>query len=66
VNGVAPGLVLPPADLDPAERAALVARIPLGREGTPEDVAQAVLYLAGAPFVTGQILAIDGGRSAAP
>jgi NAD(P)-dependent dehydrogenase (short-subunit alcohol dehydrogenase family) len=66
VNGVAPGLVLPPADLDAAERAALVARIPLSREGSPEDVAQAVVFFACAPFVTGQILAVDGGRSAAP
>ena len=37
--------------------------IPLGRIGTPEDIAQAVLFLATAPYITGQILAVDGGRS---
>lgn len=66
VNGVAPGFVLPPEGTTEAERAQRVKRIPLGREGSAEDVAGAVLYLAGAPYVTGQILAVDGGRSAAP
>lgn len=62
VNGVAPGAVLPPDDF-PAERLeALRARTPLGTLGTPEDVVRAVLYLAAAPFVTGEILTVDGGR----
>lgn len=62
VNGVAPGAVLPPQDF-PAERLeALRARTPLGTLGTPEDVVRAVLYLASAPFVTGEILTVDGGR----
>jgi pteridine reductase len=63
VNGVAPGAVLPPEDIDP-ER--LAKRIPLGRIGTPEDVARAVLFLAKEPFLTGEILTVDGGRSLNP
>jgi pteridine reductase len=65
VNGVAPGAIAWPEDgqLDPAERARVVATTPLARVGTPEDIAQAVHFLACAPFVTGQIVAVDGGRS---
>lgn len=66
VNGVAPGFVLAPAGTAEAEHARLVKRIPLGREGSAEDVAGAVVYLASAPFVSGQILAVDGGRSVSP
>jgi pteridine reductase len=63
VNGVAPGAaLLQPGD--DAER--LAKRIPLQRIGTPEDVARAVLFLAREPFVTGQILTVDGGRSLNP
>jgi pteridine reductase len=62
VNGVAPGTVLWPEHYPAARRRALAARIPLGRPGTPEDVAGAVRYLADAPFVTGAILPVDGGR----
>jgi pteridine reductase len=62
VNAVAPGTVLWPESVPPAQRRELVRRIPLGRTGRPEDVAQAVRYLAGAPFVTGAILPVDGGR----
>ena len=65
VNGVAPGAVLwPEAGKSDAERAELIARTPLQRSGTPEDVAGAVLWLLrDARFVTGQILRIDGGRA---
>jgi len=63
VNAVAPGTVLWPASYTVAERRRLAARIPLGRAGRPEDVAQAIRYLAGAPFVTGVVLPVDGGRS---
>lgn len=63
VNGVAPGAVLPPGEMDPDR---LAKRIPLGRIGTPEDVARAVLFLAKEPFVTGEILTVDGGRSLNP
>lgn len=62
VNGVAPGTVIWPARYPAARRRALAARIPLGRAGTPEDVAEAVRFLAEAPYVTGAILPVDGGR----
>lgn len=63
VNGVAPGPVLLPdgADGEP-ERQAAARRTALGRVGTAEDVAEAVVYLAGAPYVTGEILRVDGGQ----
>jgi len=65
VNGVAPGAIAWPDDgqFDPAERARILATTPLGRMGSPADIAQAVHFLACAPYVTGQILAVDGGRS---
>lgn len=65
VNAVAPGTVLPPEDMTAAEVAHLAARIPLGRIGSAEDIADAVLYLARAPFVTGQEIIVDGGRTVA-
>jgi pteridine reductase len=67
VNGVAPGAVLwPEAGKAAAERQRLIARTPLQRAGTPEDVAGAVLWLLrDATFVTGQIIRVDGGRSLA-
>jgi pteridine reductase len=65
VNGVAPGAIAWPDDgqFEPTERTRIVATTPLARIGTPEDVAQAVHFLACAPYVTGQIIAVDGGRS---
>src|SRR5262245_32452794 len=65
VNGVAPGAIAWPEDgqFDPAERERIVRTTPLARTGTAEDIAQAVHFLACAPYVTGQILAVDGGRS---
>lgn len=66
VNAIAPGSILWPegeADADPAEREAIVAATPLGRRGEPDDITAALLYLVrDAPFVTGQVLAVDGGR----
>jgi pteridine reductase len=62
VNAVAPGTVLWPDSYRPARRRALAARIPLGRAGTPQDVASAVRFLAEAPFVTGAVIPVDGGR----
>lgn len=65
VNGVAPGAIAWPEDgqFDPEERKRILATTPLARIGSPEDIAQAVHFLASAPYVTGQILAVDGGRS---
>src|SRR5512134_1422085 len=65
VNAVAPGAIAWPEDgqFDPAERSRVVATTPLARTGTPEEIAQAVHFLCTAPFVTGQVLAVDGGRS---
>ena len=65
VNGVAPGAVLWPSDGKPyADQQAMLARTPLQRAGTPEDVAGAVLWLLrDAPYVTGQIIRVDGGRT---
>ena len=67
VNGVAPGAILWPdagKHYDEAERERTVATTPLARIGSPEDVAGAVKYLLlDAPFVTGQIVAVDGGRA---
>ena len=69
VNAVSPGTVDWPQGpgWEPGSpaRAQSVARIPAGRIGTPADVAEAVLYLAQAEHVSGQILAVDGGRLAA-
>jgi len=65
VNGVAPGAIAWPEDgqFDPQERERIIATTPLARIGSPEDIAQAVHFLACAPYVTGQIIAVDGGRS---
>jgi pteridine reductase len=65
VNGVAPGAVLWPSDgKSYDDQQALLARTPLQRAGRPEDVASAVLWLLrDAPFVTGQIIRVDGGRT---
>jgi pteridine reductase len=66
VNGVAPGVAEFPEALSEAERQRIVARIPLGRAGMPQDVARAVLFLAREPYITGQILSVDGGRTVNP
>ena len=65
VNAVAPGAIAWPEDgqFAPEERARVVATTPLERLGAPAEVARAVHFLATAPFVTGQVLAVDGGRS---
>ena len=48
---------------DAVEQSRLLNRTPLGRPGDPADIAGAVLYFLRAPYVTGQIIAVDGGRS---
>ena len=65
VNAVAPGPVAVSADTTPEDRERLWRTVPLGREGSPDDVARAVVFFAtGAPYVTGQTLRVDGGLSA--
>lgn len=65
VNGVSPGAILwPEREVDEAAKSAILKRTALHRLGDPADIASAVTYLAlDAPYVTGQILAVDGGRS---
>jgi pteridine reductase len=65
VNGIAPGPVLwPESALDAQLKAEIVERTALKRVGSPEDVARTALFLtAHAPYVTGQVIAVDGGRS---
>ncbi|MBS3765428.1 SDR family oxidoreductase [Candidatus Bipolaricaulota bacterium] len=63
VNGVAPGLVTPPPGLDESYLEKRTDRVPLREYGNKSDVAEAVIYLLGADFVTGQILYVDGGRN---
>lgn len=69
VNGVAPGAILWPegsGDFPSQEQQRITAQTPLQRTGTPQDIAGAVkMLMLDAPFVTGQIWAVDGGRSLA-
>ncbi|HET7126667.1 MAG TPA: pteridine reductase, partial [Lysobacter sp.] len=64
VNAVSPGAILwPEGGKDPDAQAALLARTPLGRTGTPQEIAEAVLWLLrDAHYCTGQTLHVDGGR----
>lgn len=63
VNCVAPGVILTDmcAEVDPEILTQMAQDSPLGRNGTPADVAKAIAYLATAPFVTGQVLGVSGG-----
>ena len=65
VNGVSPGAILwPENDVSDASKDAILRQIPVGRIGDPDDIAGCVLYLIrDAGYVTGQIIAVDGGRS---
>jgi pteridine reductase len=67
VNGISPGVILWPKSDDPEDderRQRQLERVPLGSKGDPQDIAEAVLFLAErAPYITGQIIAVDGGRS---
>jgi pteridine reductase len=65
VNGIAPGPVLwPEGDIDELQKREIIDRTALKRHGTPQDVARTALFLAkDAPYITGQIIAVDGGRS---
>jgi pteridine reductase len=65
VNGVAPGAILwPEHEGSSADQQKILSKTVMGRAGSPEDIASAVIYLGlDAPYVTGQVLAVDGGRS---
>ena len=68
VNGVAPGVNILPEQhteqaIDPVAMQRICQSIPMGRIGTPQDIAETVLFLVNATYITGQIIAVDGGRS---
>ncbi len=65
VNGIAPGPVLWPEEpIDAALKQEIINKTALKRHGTPQDIARTALFLAqDAPYITGQIIAVDGGRS---
>ncbi|MFP5431151.1 MAG: SDR family oxidoreductase, partial [Gammaproteobacteria bacterium] len=66
VNGVAPGAILWPSNgnIPPEQQQGVIAGIPLQRMGTPADIARTIRFLLDdAPYITGQIIAVDGGRS---
>lgn len=63
-NAISPGTVLPPEDLGPQQLDRMRRSIPAGRFGTPSDISSLVVFLAlHAPYVSGQIWSVDGGRS---
>lgn len=64
VNGIAPGAILWPEDgsTEAAQRATLAA-IPLDRQGETGDIARTVSFLAASPYITGEVIHVDGGRS---
>ena len=61
VNGIAPGLILPPPGKDKRYLEKLMKTVPLKRHGNPDDIANAVIYLLKNDFITGQIINVDGG-----
>jgi pteridine reductase len=65
VNGIAPGPVLwPEGEMDEAMKNEIIDKTALKRPGSPQDIARTALFLAAnAPYITGQIIAVDGGRS---
>jgi len=62
VNGIAPGIISFPTSYSPARKRKLMERTLLKRPGSPEDIANTVIFLASDHYMTGQILRVDGGR----
>lgn len=64
VNGVSPGVILWPENQSQDTRYEIINKIPLQRQGLPRDIADTVLFLAvKASYITGQVIAVDGGKS---
>ncbi|MFT5682777.1 MAG: pteridine reductase [Myxococcota bacterium] len=63
VNAISPGTVLPPVDFTDEALSAIQQTIPAGRFGTAADIARTVVFLVRSPYITGQDIAVDGGRS---
>lgn len=62
VNGVAPGLILPPEGKPQSYIEGLKGELPMQKIGSPDSVAQAALFLLNSKFITGQVIFVDGGR----
>lgn len=63
VNGIAPGLILPPPGKDESFLQDMASTVPLKRHGAPKDIADAAVFLAASQFITGEIIFVDGGRN---
>jgi len=66
VNGISPGLILWPEsseEISDIEKRLVLEKIPLNRQGSPQDIAETVLFLANSDYITGQIINVDGGRT---
>lgn len=63
VNGVSPGAILWPEFSDSKHEEKVLSQIPMRSIGQPEDIAQAIYFLMNAPYITGHIINVDGGRS---
>jgi pteridine reductase len=62
VNGIAPGLILPPPGKDESYIDKLIYTVPLKAHGYPEDIADAIVYLVKSRYCTGEVIYVDGGR----
>ena len=64
VNGIAPGAILFPDWMEKSSRQEILTKVPMKREGTPDEIADTAFFLAAGPqYITGQVIAVDGGWS---
>ena len=63
INAVAPGIIAASEPMNPDEERKQLARIPAGRFGQPEEVVRAIVFLLENDYISGQVLAVDGGRT---